>query len=120
MISFTVLAPAPYLNANDGGHWAPRRQKVKAWRTAAHYNARSYTKGFTGQADVFVRLDVPDNRRRDPSNYMPTVKALVDGLTDAGWWPDDTPEWVHTNEPELRVVGRKAALTVTITVKERT
>ena len=73
-----------------------------------------------GPWDVHVRLDVPDKRRRDPANYAPTIKCLVDGLTDAGWWPDDTPEYVRTHEPELRPVGRRTGLTVTVTIKERT
>ena len=27
--------------------------------------------------------------RMDPPNVYPSVKALVDGLTDAYWWEDD-------------------------------
>ena len=50
---------------------------------------------------VEVSLPVRDNRRRDPHNYYPTVKAIVDGLVDAGLWPDDTPEFVRTVEPVL-------------------
>lgn len=120
MIAFTILAPAPYLNANDREHWAPRARKVRAWRSAAHAGgARFANTAPPGRKDVFVRLDVPDKRRRDPANYAPTIKAIIDGLTDAGWWPDDTPEYVHTHEPELRPVGRRTGLTVTITVKER-
>lgn len=121
MIAFTILAPAPYLNANDREHWAPRARKVRAWRNAAAAEGRRYTIAAHGAPyDVFVCLDVPDQRRRDPANYAPVVKCLVDGLTDAGWWPDDTPEYVRTHEPELRPVGRRTGLTVTITVKERT
>jgi len=42
---------------------------------------------------VRVTFGVRDpGRRRDPHNYMPTVKAIIDGLVDAGVWPDDTPE----------------------------
>lgn len=121
MIAFTILAPAPHLNANDREHWAPRARKVRAWRSAAAIEASRYTPAITSwPAEVHVRLDVPDKRRRDPSNYAPTIKCLVDGMTDAGWWPDDTPEFVRTHEPELRPVGRRTGLTVTITVKERT
>lgn len=126
MIAFTILTPGPYLNANDREHWAPRARKVRTWRSAAAVEAYRYTlagglgRTRTWPMDVHFRFDVPDKRRRDPANYAPTCKALIDGMTDAGWWPDDTPEYVRTHEPELRVVGRKAALTVTITVKERT
>lgn len=44
-----------------------------------------------------------DRRRRDPSNLMPTQKAVVDGLVDAGVVPDDCPpfvtEWMPTITP---------------------
>ena len=56
---------------------------------------------------VAFLFDVPDSRRRDPMNYYSTIKALVDGLVDAGLWSDDTPEFVTTVEPVLRNVGRK-------------
>lgn len=28
--------------------------------------------------------------RMDPPNFYPTIKPIVDGLTDASWWPDDS------------------------------
>lgn len=31
----------------------------------------------------------PTRRRTDPPNFYPTIKALIDGLTDASWWEDD-------------------------------
>ncbi|QBX16900.1 hypothetical protein Javan291_0024 [Streptococcus phage Javan291] len=31
----------------------------------------------------------------DPPNFYPTVKALVDGLTDAGIWSDDNHEVIR-------------------------
>lgn len=38
-----------------------------------------------------IRISVapPTRRRIDPVNLYPTVKALIDGLTDVGWWEDD-------------------------------
>jgi len=68
---------------------------------------------------VCVTLDVPDRRRRDPANYFATVKVLVDGCVDAGWWPDDTPEYVTVCEPTLRVVGRGQPLLVTVELRPR-
>lgn len=38
---------------------------------------------------VRVTVCAPTRRRMDPPNFYPTVKALIDGLTDAGWWEDD-------------------------------
>jgi len=52
-----------------------------------------------GTAMVSFVFPVTTNRRRDPHNFYPTIKPIIDGLTDAGLWPDDTPEYVMTVEP---------------------
>lgn len=52
-----------------------------------------------GLAIVTCVFPVRQNRRRDPHNFYPTIKPIIDGLTDAGLWPDDTPEFVRTFEP---------------------
>ncbi|MGQ7424298.1 hypothetical protein ACTGVR_07365 [Streptococcus suis] len=39
-----------------------------------------------------VTIYAPTERRMDPPNFYPTVKALVDGMTDAGIWTDDNHE----------------------------
>jgi hypothetical protein len=54
-----------------------------------------------GPSFVRLHIDVPDRRRRDPANLTPVTKAVVDGLVDAGVWPDDTPDWITTIEPRL-------------------
>lgn len=41
---------------------------------------------------VAVTVYAPTRRRLDPPNPYPTVKALIDGLTDANLWPDDNHE----------------------------
>lgn len=37
---------------------------------------------------------------------MPTQKAVVDGLVDAGVVPDDTPEFVVEDMPVLALVAK--------------
>lgn len=119
-ISFTFAAPGRYLSMNDRDHWRTKARRVKAWRIAANQAARSTAYFVHGQAqDVHMCLDVPDSRHRDPMNYFATVKAVVDGMTDAGCWEDDDSRWVTTHEPTLRVVGRKVPLCVTVTLTER-
>ncbi len=68
---------------------------------------------------MHICFDVRDNRRRDAHNTAPTVKACVDGLVDAGWFKDDDVSRVSVVDPTFRVVGRKAALCVTITATRR-
>ncbi|HFR3675364.1 hypothetical protein [Streptococcus suis] len=41
---------------------------------------------------LVVTIYAPTKRRMDPPNFYPTVKALVDGMTDAGIWTDDSHE----------------------------
>lgn len=99
------LPPDRLLSLNDRLHWAPQRQRARAWRLTAYATAtelRQYPHRLPlAPSIVTVHLPVPDRRRRDPHNYFPTVKPVIDGLVDAGLWPDDTPEWVTTTEPHL-------------------
>ena len=43
----------------------------------------------TRPCHVIITVCPPSRRRMDPPNLYPTVKALIDGLTDAGLWSDD-------------------------------
>jgi crossover junction endodeoxyribonuclease RusA len=87
-------------------HWAAQHRLVRAWRQAAGWAAIAALGGRADgralpPAEVIVILPVRGDIRRDPHNWMPTAKAIVDGLVDAGCWPDDTPDWVSVGEPEL-------------------
>ena len=105
--------PARLLSMNDRHHWSVRARLARDWRLAAQVAARNARN--SGQlahavqrvdlrlppSVISIVLPVRDSRRRDPHNYFSTVKPIVDGLVDAGLWPDDTPEWVTTTEPTL-------------------
>ncbi len=115
--------PAPMLTMNQRLHWTVQRARARAWRHAAHIHTlnaiRDPNNPITAPLPpcwITVTLPVADRRRRDPSNYMLTTKHIVDGLVDAGLWPDDTPEYVTQTEPTLEV-GRHGVL---ITLTERT
>lgn len=100
--------PAKCLTMNQRLHWAAKAKLSREWRDAAKWGAHEF-RGRTQTKQqppclVTVHVPVVGNRRRDPHNWFPTVKPIVDGLVDAGLWPDDTPEWVRCMEPVL-VVG---------------
>ena len=133
-LTFTFRAPCDYLNANKVEHWTVKARKVKAWRAYSCAAALRFIGRPYPPADVHVQLDVHDNRRRDPANWAPTTKAILDGMTaptttyrrgkatvnvGASLWPDDTPEYVTTHEPTFRVVPRGQAKCVTVTITER-
>lgn len=112
MTSITFPRPTKaLLSMNDRHHWRRRASDVNAWRTAAYRYGNIERNGnqpplpdyWAPPSLVVVTLDVPDRRRRDPINYTPCIKALVDGLVSARWWRDDTPEYVTTCEPVLNV-----------------
>lgn len=83
------------LNANDRPHWT---QKAKI---TAYLRCMAFLKGSEGKytsytkkrpCGLVVTIYAPTKRRMDPPNFYPTVKALVDGMTDAGIWTDDNHE----------------------------
>lgn len=117
MTAITFPRPTPaLLSMNDRHHWRRRAADVKLWRRAAYFAARAYDQP---PSMVCVTLDVPTKAHRDPANYFATVKPIVDGLVDAKWWPDDTPEYVTVCEPVLRHVGTRAPLMVTVELRAR-
>ena len=95
--TITFPQPAKRLSMNDRMHWAPKAKLTHEWRTAARYAANDL--GEFPPATVHVTFPVRDKRRRDPHNTAPTVKAIVDGLVDAGVWPDDTDQYVVVMDP---------------------
>lgn len=83
------------LNANDRLYF---RNKAKLTKFLRHLGAtegrKSKTTTYTKNrpCGLTVTIFSPTKRRMDPPNFYPTVKALVDGLTDAGVWTDDNHE----------------------------
>jgi len=81
-----------WLSANDRLHWSVRKRLTEMWRTTGAWQA--HKQGVPslpgGRVICELRLFVRKNaRRRDPANWSPTAKALVDGLVDAEVFPDD-------------------------------
>lgn len=124
MPSWTMsgLKPADYLNMNDRRSWGQDHGLRDIWKRSAwaHANEKRKPK-ITGLATVQVDFGVTDLwRKRDPSNWMPTVKAIVDSLTEArGFWTDDDSTRVTVREPRF-VWAPIADYTVTITWEEPT
>lgn len=83
------------LNANDRPHWTQKAKitaflRATAAKEGQEYNCTPYSK--KRPCGLVVTIYAPTKRRLDPPNFYPTVKALVDGLTDAGIWTDDNSE----------------------------
>lgn len=90
------------LNQARGMHWADVRRQTDPWKLLAWSVALN-----AGLADVIrgepcvVTVHIPfrTNHRRDPHNFVPVCKAVVDGLVKAKVWPDDTAQFVTVTEP---------------------
>lgn len=97
MIKDTELTfPVPreiLLNANQPIHYTVKGQRVLALRSMSCNLAKSLKVPQYPKCEVIVQVSPPTRRRLDPPNLYPTVKPLVDGLTDAGVWVDD--DWQH-------------------------
>lgn len=94
------LAASDVLNLNDRNHWSKATSKRRTIRQLAEQTARFSRAPRLERARLVVEIAFPDRRRRDPHNYMATVKPIVDGLVDAGVLPDDDAK--HLLGPDLR------------------
>ena len=85
------VPPNEWLNQNSlPRHPMALSTRVKALRRRARFLALSARlPRFTGRVRVDYHVATRTRTRFDPANAYPTVKALVDGLTDAGVWVDD-------------------------------
>lgn len=111
-VTLTFPKPGRAVTANDRLHWAAKRRQLAPWRAAVRYAWLQAGRPTPGPCTVQIAFPVPDKRRRDPSNLMPTQKAMLDELVKAGCWPDDTPEWVIEEMPTV-YVGTDVVLTIT-------
>lgn len=92
----------PPLTANMRHHWAQKARTTRQLRhdTRLLARANNLPKGAL-HATVHITYTPKDNRRRDPSNLMPTQKACLDGLVDYGLVPDDNPTYVEERMPVI-------------------
>ena len=114
-MTVTIEFPPPdlYLNANDRTHWAVKAARVKNWRWATYVYAITLYLGPQPRSRIGISLPVRSlNIRRDGSNFCLTQKACVDGLVDAGLWPDDCGQYVVTEEPTFHL-GGNVRITIT-------
>lgn len=101
--SWSIIFPSgmKLLTANEmrkQGHWTKFYSVIRTWRSTACLLAKEAH--IPQQQFVKIRAVyyAPDNRRRDTSNIFPTVKAVIDGIVDAGVLPDDSDKYVKSVE----------------------
>lgn len=110
-ITVTRAAGVEWISANRRRHWTVEADLTAWWRAAAGWRARQTRVPALGPTLVVAELRmIPRRRVRiDPANYAPTAKACVDGLVDAGIWPDDSSGWVTGPDMRLGPPAKAAA-----------
>ncbi|QGJ92715.1 RusA-like resolvase [Microbacterium phage Megan] len=81
-------------------------QRLNRWERARRVRDVRATTALWGRrirgarrVEVILTWVVADARKRDEDNVVPTLKALCDGLVDAGVVPDDTPRYMVKRMP---------------------
>ncbi len=108
---------AAWQTSNQRLHWAVKARRTATVRMLARHAARGLP--VVEHCRVTAAIGYPTASRADPSNAAPTVKACLDGITDAGGWADDDSEHViavtYTRGPETR---RRGMYRVVIQIEE--
>lgn len=117
--TLTLDLPAGiWLTSNLRLHWRPESERTASIRLLARHAARGLP--VIERCRVTAAIGYPTAARADPSNAAPTVKACLDGITDArGGWADDDSEHVvsvaYVRGPET---GRRGVYRVGIEIEE--
>lgn len=96
-LAITVSEPPKSLNPNARTHWAAKSRAVKAYRAEAKVAALAAMNGRKQfdppkweQAAAVVRFYFRTKHRHDEDNAKASLKAVWDGLVDAGVMSDDS------------------------------
>ena len=124
VVSQTLIVDIPsawWLTSNGRYKWPDRARRTKHLRTIALLEARrQHLEPVTGMVSVIATVHYRTAVRADPANAQPTLKALIDGCTDAGIWVDDDSTHLIGPDPrrgctlpELRSGEHRIVLTIT-------
>lgn len=96
--SWTLFYPErPWtVNAERTWHHMKRAKIVREWRDAFCWLAREAKIPRLRSMVVHVTPTLPDKRMQDVAACLGAAKAAIDGITDAGVLPEDSPQYVHS------------------------
>lgn len=104
---------AGWLTMNDRRYWRQKAAIAIDWKDATKVAATQVRMpvGIVRRARFDVVLRLGPTRRRDPINWHPTAKAILDALTNGtakhpgyGFLPDDSPGFLHCSDcPHLSI-----------------
>lgn len=92
------------INANTPLNFRVKSIMIKALRDMGEDIAREHNiETMFDKYKVVVYVSPPSKRRLDPPNLYPTVKPIIDGMTDANVWEDD--DWEHMESMTFKYGG---------------
>jgi hypothetical protein len=108
--SYSIRLPpgTKLLTSNQRYHWRTRAKVTKDIRVLSREIARREGIPALGKIRVRGIFYYHDNRRRDPGNWYPSLKAMIDGAAvDAGVIIDDDDkhlifDGIHRGYPNVR------------------
>ncbi len=118
-ISFTFPWFPPEVAPNWTGHHMKKARATKEYRERCGWYAKmnaaevfsDQVRRFTSPVLATTTFYVKDKRRRDMNNLDASIKALWDGIVDAGILVDDSSEHLRHAESKL-VVGKERKVEV--------
>jgi Holliday junction resolvase RusA-like endonuclease len=96
---------SPPLTANQRMHWRKKAKITAEVRLATRLLADRIPE--LGKCRVILTWVVLTSHRRDADNIVPTLKAMCDGLVDAGVVRDDTPDLMDKLMPVIVKVPKE-------------
>lgn len=90
-----------WITLNQRGHWGKKARLTRHYRHAGQVFSLHARLPRLDSAHVVCELKFSTAYRRDPHNWMPTAKAVLDGMVDAGVFPDDNHK--HIVGPDMRI-----------------
>lgn len=89
-----------WVQANHRVNYHAKARMVRNWRDITAWKTRNLDIHIE-RAFVICELRFKTTRRRDPANWAPTAKAVIDALVDNGIFPDD--DHSHLIGPDMRI-----------------
>jgi hypothetical protein len=104
LAELSIPAPCGWLNSNSRPHRHAAAKLTAQWRMAGKIHARGQPKpALPKPVRIVAYVWKPRAGRYDPNNLGITAKAILDGVVDAGWLPDD--DFTHVHGPDMRHGG---------------
>lgn len=107
-----------WLSSNQRLHWQTQRHLVASWREQGRFAALQAKLPRSGvdRVHILAVIHYPNtSRNRDAHNLMPTLKAVIDGITSTGFLPDDNDQHLVGPDPRAGECLPRPAITLTIT-----